>query len=161
MLRRRTEIIRNLTAEIVQLLADLKTTMLEQDGIGLAANQIGESVAAIAVNPQAAEVDMEPCCLINPELVTSEGRIEAEEGCLSFPGVYEVVSRPSRVKVLALDERGKPVEIEASGLLARALVHEIDHARGILFIDHIGSVRRKMLAGRLQELEEREKRECG
>lgn len=134
--------------------------MLAQDGLGLAANQIGEDVAAIAVNPRTAEVDIDPCCLVNPELVSGDGLVEAEEGCLSFPAIYEVVARPERVKVRALDESGNPLELEATGLLARALVHEIDHVNGILFVDHISPVRRRMLAGRLRELEERERREC-
>jgi len=148
-------------SELLQTMADLKTTMLEQDGLGLAANQIGEDVAVIAINPRAADVDMEPCCLVNPELIQSEGVVEAEEGCLSLPAIYEVVARPERVGIRALGEDGRRLELEASGLLARALVHEIDHVNGILFVDHISPLRRKMLAERLRQIEEQEKRVCG
>ncbi|MEO0078492.1 MAG: peptide deformylase [candidate division WOR-3 bacterium] len=160
-LRRRAAKVSGPSSELEQILADLKATMLQQDGLGLAANQIGEALAAIAINPRGASVDMDPCCLVNPEVFQADGLLEAEEGCLSLPGLYEIVARPERVRIRALDEHGQPFELEARGLLARALVHEIDHINGVLFIDHISPVRRRMLAARLREIEEREQRECG
>jgi peptide deformylase len=155
-LRTKSRLIEKLTPELVQLLEDLKTTMLTQDGLGLAANQIGEAVAAFVVNPRAADVDMEPYCIINPELTATEGLIEAEEGCLSLPGLYEILPRPEFVRVAGLDEKLRPVAIEGSRLLGRALLHETEHLNGVLFIDHLSETRRRMLSTKLKEMEEKE-----
>ncbi|MEO0019296.1 MAG: peptide deformylase [candidate division WOR-3 bacterium] len=150
-----------ITPEIIQLIADLKATMIRRDGVGLAANQIGAPVAIFALNPQAADIDRPPTCLINPQIVATEGNIETEEGCLSFPDIFEVLSRPEMVIVKGVDDTGKETRLEATGLLARAIIHEYEHLQGILFIDHLSEVRRKMLASRLKELQEEEQKECG
>jgi peptide deformylase len=159
-LRTRARLITAIDAEVRQLLADLKVSMLTQDGLGLAANQIGAPVAVFALNPTAADVEEEPYCLLNPELVSTEGRIEAEEGCLSLPGLFDFLARPEKVTVSGLDETGKRVQRTASGLLARAIMHEIDHLNGVLFIDFLGESRRRMLATRLKELESTEAASC-
>ncbi len=159
-LRTKSRLIEGLTPELVQMLADLKMTMLTQDGLGLAANQIGETVAAFAINPRAADIDMEPYCVINPELVATEGLIEAEEGCLSLPGLYEILPRPEFVRVSGLDEELRPVTVEGTRLLARALMHETDHLDGVLFIDHVSESRRRMFSTKLKELEAREAEQC-
>lgn len=150
-----------ITPKVKQLMADLLVTMLEQDGLGLAANQIGEPLAVIAINPQAAGLDREPCCIINPRITASQGRVETEEGCLSFPGLYEVIARPQVVTVDGIDIHGQPTTLTGEGLMARALAHEVDHLQGILFIDHLSSSRRQLLVDRLRELEERERLACG
>jgi peptide deformylase len=160
-LRSRAKRVTEVTPELRRLFADLKQTMLEQDGLGLAATQVGEPVAVFAVNPRAVEVDRDACCIVNPEVVEREGLAEAEEGCLSFPGLYEVLARPERVKVRGLDEQGAPFELEASGTLARALLHETDHLQGVLFIDHLSPARLKMLEARLKDYEERERTASG
>ncbi len=160
-LRQRARRIETVTDDIRRMLEDLKVTMLAQDGLGLAANQIGELVAVYAINPRGADIDEEAFCIINPELAGTEGNIEAEEGCLSLPGVYDFLRRPEFVRVKGLDERLAPLTREYSGLLARALIHELEHLSGTLFIDHLSETRRRMRAGKLHELEEQEKQQCG
>lgn len=160
-LRTKARRVERIDADTRRFFEDLKTTMLEQDGVGLAANQVGEPVAIIALNPRGADEKAGPFCLVNPEIVEREGKVENEEGCLSLPGLFDVVERPARVVVRGLGEDGKPRRYEAAGLLARAFCHEIDHVNGVLFIDHIGPTRRRMLAAKLAELEQREKVECG
>ncbi|MFO7651192.1 MAG: peptide deformylase [bacterium] len=160
-LRTKARRVERIDAETRRFFEDLKTTMVEQDGVGLAANQVGEPVAIIAVNPRGDDERPRPICVVNPEIVEREGEVEHEEGCLSLPGLFDVVLRPARVVVRGLDESGKPARYEATGLLARAFCHEIDHINGVLFIDHIGPTRRRMLAAKLAELQQREKAECG
>jgi len=143
--------------DVRRLIADLKRTMLEQEGLGLAANQIAESLAVFAVNPRGADEEREPYCIINPRLVATEGSVEREEGCLSIPGVYDVISRPELVRVIGLDEAGKERTFEATGMLARAFMHELNHLEGRLFIDLLSPVRRKMLQSKLAEIEDRER----
>ncbi|MEO0074428.1 MAG: peptide deformylase [candidate division WOR-3 bacterium] len=150
----------SITPKTKQLVADLITTMLQQDGLGLAANQIGEPVAIIAINPRAAGLDHDPCCIINPQVTFTRGRLEAEEGCLSFPGLYEVVARPRLVVVEGTDVEGETTRLSGEGLMARVLAHEVDHLRGILFIDHLGSSRRQLLLDRLNEFKKRELLAC-
>ncbi len=159
-LRARSRLLENLTPELVQFLADLKVSMLTQDGLGLAANQLGETVAVFAINPQGVDVDAEPYCIINPRVVASEGTIEAEEGCLSLPGLFDFLPRPEFVRVSGLDEELRPVTVEGEKLLARAFLHELDHLNGVLFIDHLSEPRRRLFSTRLKELEAREKEEC-
>ena len=90
--------------------------------------------------------------LVNPRVVKQEGEQTGDEGCLSFPDIFEKVTRPEIVRVEAIDLEGRPLEIEGSGLLARVLVHELDHLEGTLFIDHIGKLRRQFLRNRLKKL---------
>ncbi len=158
-LRIRARRVERIDDQLRQLFEDLKTTMLTQDGAGLAANQIGEPIAVIALNPHD-ENGSRPFCIINPEIAAEDGTIEAEEGCLSFPGLFDIVRRPSRVTVTGLDETGKPLRLDAKGLMARAICHEIDHINGVLFIDHIGPARRRMMQSRLTEIEQQELRQC-
>jgi peptide deformylase len=103
---------------------------------------------------------MEPYCIINPELTATEGLIEAEEGCLSLPGLYEILPRPETVRVSGLDEELRPITVEGTRLLARALMHEIDHLNGVLFIDHVSESRRRMFSTKLKELEAKEAEQC-
>ena len=156
-LRTKSRLIEKLTPELIQFLEDLKVSMLTQDGLGLAANQIAETVAAFAVNPRAVDVDQEPYCIINPEVVATEGLVEAEEGCLSLPGLFDFLPRPEFVRVAGLDEELRPITVEGTRLLARALLHETDHLNGVLFIDHLSETRRRMLSTKLRELEEKER----
>lgn len=152
--------INEITPEIKQLLDDLLVTMIKNDGVGLAANQIGVPLMVFALNPRSCDIDRPPLCIINPEITATEGEVETEEGCLSLPDIYEVVSRPKLVRLKGVDCAGNPLEMETTGLLARAVAHEIDHLHGTLLIDHISELRRKLLATRLKELEEMERRAC-
>ncbi len=126
-----------------RLIEDLFETMDAARGIGLAANQVGvaERVAVVGVED-------ERLALVNPVIVSAEGRSRAEEGCLSIPDVYGEVERAERIVVEALDAEGKSFRREADGLLARAIQHEIDHLDGILFLDHLGTLKRQLLVAR-------------
>jgi len=159
-LRTKSRLIDKLTPELVQFLEDLKTSMLTQDGLGLAANQIAEPVAAFAINPRSADVDCEPYCIINPQVVATEGLVEAEEGCLSLPGLYDFLPRPEFVRISGLDDELRPVTVEGTALLARAMLHETDHLNAILFIDHLSESRRRMFSTKLKELESQEAAQC-
>ena len=122
---------------IRELVRDLFETMRAASGVGLAATQVGVGKRVIVVDISHVEEDLAPLALVNPEIVESKGLEEGTEGCLSIPGVEGVVPRAEFILVKAQDEQGRPVQIPAHGLLARALQHEIDHLDGILFIDRI------------------------
>ena len=133
---------------------DLFDTMRAEDGVGLAAPQVGASQRLLVLSvpiKRAKRVDM---TLINPEVVRAEGWEVGEEGCLSVPGVYDDVKRASSIDVKALDESGRPVEFAADGFLARAIQHEIDHLNGVLFVDRLGMLQRRLHRGELKALED-------
>jgi len=132
-LRRRAKRVKNIDDSIRELLRDMTETMLEAPGLGLAAPQVGLATAAIVVRPDAEEDDSLE--LINPRIATHEGEVEGSEGCLSLPTLRGIVIRPERVAVEAFTGDGEEIVIEAEGLLARALAHEVDHLDGKLFID--------------------------
>lgn len=139
-------------ADLEKFVEEMIETMREEDGVGLAAPQVGESVRLAVIDASAGE--QAPYVLINPEITFfSEEKEDYDEGCLSIPGITLTVNRPSRVTVKAQDVHGKPYVIEnADGLLARALQHEIDHLNGILFIDHVSMLQRQMIQGKLKKL---------
>lgn len=136
-LRAKARPVTKVTKRIVKLLKDMEETMYAADGVGLAAPQVGVSERLIVV-----DVGDGPIHLINPVLEKGEGVDVDREGCLSIPGVYGYVERYARVVVSGLDIKGKPVRIEGTGLLARALQHEIDHLDGILFTDKATGITR-------------------
>ena len=129
-LRRRARRVDRFDRRLKMLLEDMADTMYEADGVGLAAPQVGVSRRCVVIDIGEGLIE-----LVNPELVESEGEVVDAEGCLSIPGRRCTVARPERVRVRGQDRRGKPVEIEGEGLLARALCHEMDHLEGILYID--------------------------
>jgi peptide deformylase len=125
------------------LMDDMLDTMYDAPGVGLAAIQIGVPKRVVVVDLGKDETAREPLCLANPEVTwVSEERRAHEEGCLSIPEYYEEVERPTRVRVRYLDRDGHAREIEADGLLATCLQHEIDHLNGVLFIDHLSKLKR-------------------
>ena len=146
-LRTETTPVAGVTDDLRRLVDDMFETMHAAQGIGLAAPQVGrlERVAVV-------QVDEDMLVLVNPEIVTPIGKERAEEGCLSIPDIYGDVERAARVTVRALDLEGKPFEREASGLLARALQHEIDHLHGKLFIDYLSFLKRRGALARWEEL---------
>ena len=129
------------------LIDDMFETMYAAPGIGLAAIQIGEPLRLVTMDLAKKDEPKEPQVFINPEVVWDRPTRQAtyEEGCLSIPEYYEEVERPKAVRVKYLDVDGKPQEIEADGLLATCLQHEIDHTNGVLFIDHISKLKRDMV----------------
>ena len=133
-LRKKARPVREIGQEIVDLFACMVETMVEANGLGLAAPQVGQPLQAIVV--RADDEEEEPVhCLLNPKLVSGEGEQRGREGCLSLPTLYGHVVRPERVVVRGLTPAGEETLIEAEGLLARAFLHEIDHLRGVLFTD--------------------------
>ncbi|HEY7584904.1 MAG TPA: peptide deformylase [Candidatus Deferrimicrobiaceae bacterium] len=123
--------------KVRELIRDMFETMRAASGVGLAAPQIGVGKRVIVVDVSPVDEKAAPIALVNPEIVESRGQAEGTEGCLSLPGVEGVVPRAELVLVKAQDEQGRPLQFRASGFLARALQHEIDHLDGILFIDRI------------------------
>lgn len=132
--------------ETRKFIDDMFETMAAAKGVGLAANQVG-----VARRMAVIDAEGQRFAMINPRIVSAEGRDTAEEGCLSIPDIYGDVTRPARVVLEALDRDGKPFRLEAQGLVARAIQHEIDHLDGILFLDHLGSLRRAMLLKRFRK----------
>ncbi|HEY5379267.1 MAG TPA: peptide deformylase [Pseudolabrys sp.] len=145
-LRLKSEPVKTVDKPLRALVEDMFATMYEAPGIGLAAIQIGEPLRLITMDLAKKDDPPEPMVFINPEILwTSDETSTYEEGCLSIPEYYEEVERPAKVKVKYLDLDGKEREIEADGLLATCLQHEIDHINGVLFIDHISKLKRGMV----------------
>jgi peptide deformylase len=142
-LRQRGGEIARVDATVRQLVDDLFETMEAAHGVGLAANQVGVAQRVAVIDAEGQRFAM-----INPVIVEAEGRSTAEEGCLSIPEIFGDVTRPERVVLEALDRDGKPFRLAAEGLVARAIQHELDHLDGILFLDHLGLMKRKVLLAR-------------
>jgi peptide deformylase len=123
---------------------DLIASMYAHKGVGLAAPQVGRPLRVIAVDASESRDGSEAFVLVNPTIVAEEGRIVGEEGCLSIPGISAEVERSARVVVEGFTPEGEPRRVEGAELLARVLQHEIDHLNGILFIDRLGPMRRRM-----------------
>jgi len=140
-LREQTTLVPEITDVLQTLIDDMFATMHAAEGIGLAAPQVGRSERLAVI-----QVDDAPLVIINPEIVSTAGRAKAEEGCLSIPEIYGSVERPERIVVRALDRNGTPFELEASGLLARCIQHEVDHLNGKLFIDYFSLLKRRSAA---------------
>lgn len=137
---------------IVRLADDMLETMYEAPGVGLAAIQVGVPVRLLVLDVTGKDEPDNPQVFINPQILwTSEERSVYEEGCLSIPGAYAEVERPAKVRVSWLDRQGKAQEMEADGLLATCLQHEIDHLDGVLFIDHISRLKRDMVIRRFKK----------
>ncbi len=131
------------TAEIRKLAADMLDTMYDAPGIGLAAIQIGVAKRVVTIDLAKSDEEKQPIVFLNPEIIwESEEASAYEEGCLSIPDYYEEVERPASVKVRYMNLDGKTVELEADGLMATCIQHEIDHLDGVLFIDHISKLKR-------------------
>ena len=142
-LRLVSEPVKRIDAGIRRLVEDMFETMYAAPGIGLAAIQVGVGKRVFTADLSKKEEAREPQVFINPEITwTSDEKAIQEEGCLSIPEYYEDVERPVQVKVKYLDLDGKAHEIEADGLLARCVQHEIDHINGVLFIDHLSKLKR-------------------
>jgi peptide deformylase len=157
-LRAPAEEVREFDEEIQTLARDMLDTMYRAAGIGLAGPQVGVSKRVIVLDVgQADEEDGAPVALVNPRVVEfSRKRDRAPEGCLSIPGMEEVVERPASVTVEAFTPEGEPVTLEADGLFSRALQHEIDHLDGVLFIDRLSPLKRRMAIKKWQKAQAEE-----
>jgi peptide deformylase len=138
--------------DVRALVDDLLETMYAEDGIGLAAPQIGVPLRVFVYDVRDDELD--PGVLVNPRIVEATGKQKEVEGCLSIPGLDEVVERSGQVVVEGLDRDGEPVRIEATGLLSRCLQHENDHLDGVLFIDRVSPLKRRMLLKKWSKTDE-------
>ena len=138
-LRQKAELVKEITPEIKELILDMKQTLKSADGLGLAAPQISKNLRIITLRiPRGQNTQPYLLSLINPKIIkTSSEKVIMEEGCLSLPNIYGLVERPAKVTVEGLKSSGKKIKIQADGLLARVLQHEIDHLEGILFIDKV------------------------
>lgn len=140
--------------DIDKIIDDMFYTMYDAPGIGLAAPQIALQERLIVVD--VSESKDQPIALINPEVIQSAGKIKWEEGCLSLPGIYASVTRPSDIIVRGMDRDGKIIEFEANDLLAVCIQHEIDHLNGKLFIDHLSGLKRTRAIQKFRKLMEEE-----
>jgi peptide deformylase len=142
-LRLVSEPVTKVDAGVKALVADMFETMYDAPGVGLAAIQVGVPRRVITIDATRGDDPKNPIAMINPEIVwESDETIAHEEGCLSIPEYLDMVIRPERVKARFLDLEGKQQEIDADGLLARVIQHEIDHINGVLFIDHLSKLKR-------------------
>jgi peptide deformylase len=156
-LRLASQPVGSVDAEVRRLVEDMLETMYAAPGIGLAAIQIGVPKRVITMDLAKKDEEKKPQVFINPEIVTTSAeRSTYEEGCLSIPEYYEEVERPSEVKIRYLDLEGIERELEASGLLATCLQHEIDHLNGVLFIDHLSKLKRDRIIKKFTKAAKRE-----
>ena len=166
-LRKKGEKVVCITPEIQRLIADMLETMHAANGVGLAAQQVGRALqltvidvrgvsdrpSSMQINGQSVEPDSQmPLVLINPVIKPVRDPVPGTEGCLSFPEIFAEITRPATVEVVAMNEKGQPVQFQCGGLLARVVQHETDHLNGILFIDRMSRETKAELKPRLEEL---------
>ena len=150
-LRRKAEPVAAFDKSLSKLAEDMAETMYAAPGVGLAAPQVGVGKRLIVVDVSTEEAGKDLHVFVNPVIVDHSPETERrEEGCLSVPEFFEAVVRPARIRVSACDVTEKPFELEADGMLARCIQHEIDHLDGVLFVDHITGFRGKLLKGKLK-----------
>jgi peptide deformylase len=150
-LRKKAAEIKNITDEIIKIAEDMIFTMHSAPGIGLAAPQINKSKRLITIDLSVGEKKEDLIVLINPKIIHEEGQDTAEEGCLSVPGINENVPRSFRLECAGYDLSGKEKRVEAEGLLARVISHEVDHINGILFIDHLSPLKKGIIRKKLKK----------
>lgn len=148
-LRHRAKAVAQVNAQTRQLIADMAETMYAAPGIGLAAIQVNVAERVIVID--ISETRDQLLALINPEIFEKDGEQVYEEGCLSVPGVYDDVVRAARIKVRALDLDGKPFEMEADGLLATCIQHEIDHLDGKVFVDYLSRLKQTRIRKKFEK----------
>lgn len=135
------------------LIKDLFDSMYAADGVGLAAPQIGVLKNVIVLDTTPRQPEAKPLAMVNPEILTYEGKIEYKEGCLSIPGEAEDVDRAAIITVRFLDEQGVEQTLKCEGLLAIAVQHETDHLKGTMFVDHISTLKRELIRKRMKKLQ--------
>ncbi len=153
-LKKKAKPVTEITFDDIQLIKNMFETMSQSNGIGLAANQIGElkQILVVDISEMEAGKGTKPIAVINPEIIDEEGESEYEEGCLSIPDVREKVWRPEKIRLRYHDINMEEQEIEADGLMARVLQHEIDHLNGFLFVDHLTSTKKTFLRPKLKKV---------
>lgn len=160
-LKHKADTIEHLNDDIRTFIDDMKETMLNAEGIGLAANQVGSplSITIIDISPVEGYESIKPLTMINPKITHySDEETDYEEGCLSLPNLRELVIRPEAIQVSFMDEHEKLHTMEADGLLARVMQHEIDHLNGIYFTDRLTQLKRTLLQSKLRRISKGESR---
>lgn len=155
-LRKKAKPIEVFDAALSSLLDDLFETMYDDNGVGLAATQVNIHLRVLTADPMEND-GRQPFYLINPEIIARDGLMDSPEGCLSVPGAYDKVKRSQRVKVRAQNKEGKIFEMDAEGFHAAIIQHEIDHLNGVLFIDHLSSIKRERVRKHLLEISKEKK----
>jgi peptide deformylase len=156
-LRLLSDPVAKIDGEVKKLVADMFETMYEAPGVGLAAVQVGVPKRIVTIDATRGEEEKQPFVLINPEILwASDEKSALEEGCLSIPDYIDEVERPAKIKARFLDLEGRTIEVEAEGLFARVMQHEIDHINGVLFIDHLSKLKRDRVEKKLAKFAKRE-----
>ncbi len=137
------------------LVADMIETMHAEPGVGLAANQVADRRRVMVIDLSAGEEPGQVKVFVNPRIVEEEGSQAGEEGCLSFPGIFEVITRPMRVRFTAFDLDMNPVEEVAEGFYARAVCHEVDHLDGVVFLERMSPLKRRLALRKIEKLRRR------
>jgi len=150
-LRQKAETVSEVTPAIRQLIDDMAETMYAAPGVGLAATQLGEPHRIFIVDIAGEDEPSDLRVFINPMIVAKDGEEVGPEGCLSFPGISEDIKRAARVTVRAVDRAGKGFELSADGLLAVAIQHELDHLDGVLMIDRMGMLKKRIVQRKMQK----------
>ena len=141
------------TPELRELIADMWETMYAAKGVGLAAPQIGLGKRISVIDISVGEDETKKIVIINPEITLKEGKQTGEEGCLSIPGFREPVTRANKVVVRACNDKGEAFDLCGEELLARAILHEVDHLNGILFINHLSTLKRDIIRRKIKKLQ--------
>jgi len=157
-LKKRCDVVNQIDEEVRELIADMRETMGEARGVGLAACQVGVSQRVIVLDVSPMDPQHSFFALINPEIVSEEGEVDHEEGCLSVPDYLEKVKRKEKVCVKGLSPEGMEVEVRGEGILAIALQHEIDHINGILILDRVSRLKREIYRNKLKKEKRKEER---
>lgn len=142
--------VKEVDASIRRLIDDMAQTMYAAPGIGLAATQVNQHIQLLLIDISEEKNQLQ--VFINPKIIEKDGERDFEEGCLSVPGVYETVTRAAHIKVEALDKNGKPFTLEAEGLLAVCIQHEIDHLLGKVFVDYLSQLKRTRIKNKMLKL---------
>ena len=150
-LTRRAEEVEKVDGKIRQLISDMVDTMYANEGVGLAAPQVGVSKRVIVVDARPFDPSTSLICMVNPEVVSEGGEVLHEEGCLSVPECVGGIKRREWIKIRGLDERGREIEVEGEGMLAIVLQHEIDHLNGRVVLDRMSRIKRDLYKKRLQK----------
>ncbi len=150
-LRRKAQAVQRVDDQVRALVADMADTMYQAPGVGLAAPQLGVTQRVIVIDISEERNALQ--VFINPQILSAEGEQTLEEGCLSVPGIYDNVTRAARIRVQALGRDGNPFELQAEGLLATCIQHEIDHLEGKLFIDHLSRLKQQRIRKKVEKQE--------
>lgn len=151
-LRKMCAPVEKITPELKEFIDEMFDTLRRVKGLGLSAPQVGRNERFFILDLSSASFEHDRLVMINPEIISTEGEQTGEEGCLSFPGLYLEITRPDKVVCRYYDLDGNENEMEAEGLLARAILHETDHLNGKLFIDHLEPSEREMISGKLKKI---------